>query len=188
MPSDVRDVNVENLLAGRRFLVEWNLNLTAEGVTSYLVHRSEQSTQGYQLITTIASPTNQFIDKVPYTFGIQYFYKVIARNASGVSSDINTAAFVSDMTFDSFEEKPFRSVTVTFDSLVKGEALTGTKDSANLIFTTVSLYRFNSVEVFRNGLALERNVGFAEDNDQTTITLTVAPDSGDSLITSYSKV
>lgn len=188
MPSTVRDVHVENLLAGRRFLVEWDLNLTSEGVTIYEIHRSNVETAGYQKISEINSPTNQFIDKVPYTFGINYFYKVLAKNASGLLSDINASSAVSDTTMDSFEEHPFRATTVTFDSFVTGGGLIGTQDSVNVTFTTTFLYRFNSVEIFRNGLSLVRGIGFTEDNDQTTLTLTIAPALADTLVANYRKV
>ena len=188
MPATVRDVHVENLLSGRRFLIEWDLNNTSESVTSYEVHRSNNETQGYAVVATITSPTNQYIDKVPYTFGINYFYKVLARDGTGILTDINDAAAVQDTTFDSFEEKPFRATTVTFDSFVTGGALAGVQDTINITYTSTSLYRFNTTEIFRNGVALVRGVGYTENNDQTTITMTIAPAPADTLTINFLKV
>ena len=188
MPSVVRDIHVDNLLSGRRFLIEWAPNSVSESVTTYEIHRSVTETTGYEKLGEVGPSTNQFIDKVPYTFGVTFFYKVLARDGTGLRSDINATSGVQDMTFDSFEEAPFRATTVTFDSIIKGEVPSGAKDGVNTTFTTASLYRFNSVEVFVSGLALERGVGFTENNDQTTVTLTVAPAPATGVTVNYLKV
>ena len=188
MPSVVRDVHVENLMSGRRMLIEWSLNPSVEAITTYEVWRSTTEYQGFEKLATIASPTYQYVDKVPYTFGIVYFYKVLARNSSGLLSDINASNAIQDSTFDNFEERPFRSTTVTYDSFVRGEVPAGLKNSVNKVFSASSLFRFDSVEVFVNGLALTRGVGFTENADQISLTLAAAPASNASILISYLKV
>ena len=185
IPSPVRDVHVENLLSGRRMLIEWTPNLAGEVVTVYEIWRSTVEYQGFEKIGQVNAPTYQFIDKVPYTFGIVYFYKVLALNNSGLLSDINATNAVQDSTFDNFEERPFRATMVTYDSFVKGEVPVGVKNSVNKVFNTASLFRFDSVEVFVNGLALVRGVGFTENVDQQTITLTAAPAPASSILINY---
>lgn len=185
MPSAVRDVRVENLLSGRRMLVEWSPNPSLENVTIYEVWRSSMEYQGFTKIAEIYSPTYQYIDKVPYTFGVVYFYKVLARDVSGLLSDLDATNAVQDSTFDNFEERPFRATMVTYDSFVKGEVPAGVKNSVNVTFTTAALYRFNTVEVFVNGLALVRGTGFSENTNQQTITLTVAPAPASSVLVNY---
>jgi hypothetical protein len=185
MPSIVRDVHVENLLSGRRMLVEWSLNPSVEVVTVYEIWRSTMEYQGFEKIAQVSAPTYQYIDKVPYTFGIVYFYKVIGRDNSGLVSDLNASNAVQDSTFDNFEERPFRATMVTYDSFVKGEVPTGTKNSINTSFATAALFRFATVEVFVNGLALVRGVGFTENANQQAITLTVAPAPSATLLVNY---
>ena len=188
MPSIGRHVVVTNLLAGRRMLVEFELNDAAEGVTAYQIWRSAQESEGFELMATVNAPYKQYVDTVPFTFGINYFYKVVAVNASGYSSDISASSAVSDSTFDSFEEKPFRSVAVTYDSFIVGETPTGAVNGLNLAYVTANLYRYNTVEVFVNGLALTRGVNFSENANQKTLTLSVAPTTGSRVRVNYIKV
>lgn len=187
-PSLVRDVHVENLLAGRRMLIEWTLNSIAESVTAYEIWRSTQEYQGFEKISEVASPTYQFIDKVPYTFGIVYFYKVIARDNTGLKSDLSQSNPVQDSTFDDFEERPFRATDVSYDSFAIGEVPSGIKNSVNTNFTTASYFRFNTVQVFVNGVALVRGVGFTESADQKTLVLVTPPAPATTLTVSYLKV
>lgn len=188
MPTTVRDVHVENLLSGRRMLIEWTPNPTLEGVTAYEIWRSTMEYQGFEKIGEVNDPTYQFIDKIPYTFGIVFFYKVLARDASGYKSDITQSNPVSDVTFDDFEESPFRSVTLLHSSFISGEIPSGIINTSNTIFTTASLFRFNTVEVFVNGVARVRGVGFTEGADQTTVTISPAPATGSSVIVNYIKL
>ncbi len=188
MPSIVKGVSVENLLAGRRFLVEWDLNLPSEVVTTYEVQRSTCENKDFVKIADVVAPNTQFVDKVPFTFGVIFFYKVLAVDGTGLKSDIIDSSPVSDQTFDQFEEKPFRATTVAFDSFVVGEVPTGAINGVNTTYTTASLFRFNTVEVRINGVALVRGTGFTESNDQLTLILTAAPTGGQSVIVNYIKV
>lgn len=188
MPSSVRDVHVENLLAGRRFLIDWTLNDDSEGVSIYRIYRSSNANGDFQLLTTITAPTSQFVDKVPFTFGIIFYYKVVAVNSSGLASDISLASPVSDVTFDQFEEKPFRATTVTFDSFVYNETPGGLLNNSNLVYQTAYLYRLGTIQFFKNGLLLKPTVDYTENNDQQSITATVAPISTDKLRLHYTKV
>lgn len=188
MPTTVRDVHVENLLSGRRMLVEWTPNPTLEGVTAYEIWRSTQEYQGFEKIAEVNDPTYQFIDKIPYTFGIVFFYKVIARDASGYRSDITQSNPVSDVTFDDFEEHPFRSTTLVFNSFISNEVPAGAINSSNTLFTTASLFRFNTVEVFVNGIARVRGVSFTEGANQSTVTISPAPVTGNTVVINYIKL
>jgi len=191
MPSIVRHPVVTNLLAGRRILVEWELNDAAEGVTIYQVWRSNLEYESYAKIADIISPYKQYVDKVPYTFGLNFFYKVVAVDASGMSSDISQTPPVSDTTFDGFEEKPFRATTVTFDSFVMGEIPSGAIDGSNHAFTTASLFRYNTTQVVLNvgstSHLLIRGTDYTEGTNQATLTVNTAPVSG-TLLVSYLRV
>ncbi len=188
MPTTVRDVHVENLLSGRRMLVEWTPNPTLEGVTAYEIWRSTMEYQGYEKIGEVNDPTYQFIDKIPYTFGIVFFYKVLARDASGYKSDITQSNYVSDATFDDFEEHPFRSTNLTFDSFIVSETPGGVVDGANKIFTVANLFRFGTVQVFINGVNRLRTTDFAEDPGQKSITFVDAPALGSIIVVNYVKL
>jgi len=188
MPTIVQGVTVENLLVARRMLVEWELNPSAEVVTAYEIHRSTIENDGYEKIAEVNSPYNQFIDKVPFTFGVSFYYKVLARDNAGLRSDIVESPPVSDVTFDQFEERPFRATTVSFDDFAVGEAPTGTIDGINVAFTSASLYRFNTTEVFVNGIKLVRGTTYSENNDQLTLTLTTPPPGGATVSINYIKV
>lgn len=194
IPTPVFGVSVENLLAGRRMLIEWDLNPLAQGITQYTVWRSTQEYQGFERIATLNSPTYQFIDKVPYTFGVIFFYKVLAINASGVSSELKQSNAVSDQTFDDFEEKPFRATTLQFDALVTGETPGGIVDGINKTFTTANLFRFGSLQVFINGvnrINADSNatvVDFTESTDQKSFIFTNAPAIDSIVVISYLKL
>ena len=193
-PTPVYGTSVENLLAGRRMLIEWNLNPVAQGVTQYSIWRSTQEYQGFEQLAVVNSPTYQWIDKVPYTFGVIFFYKVLAINASGVSSDINQSEAVSDQTFDDFEEKPFRATTLQFDALVTGETPGGSVDGVNKTFTTANLFRFGTLQVFVNGvnrINADSNstvVDFTEGTNQMSFTFSSAPAANDIVIIGYLKL
>jgi hypothetical protein len=193
-PTPVFGVSVENLLAGRRMLIEWDLNPLAQGVTQYSIWRSTQEYQGFEKMATVDSPTYQWIDKVPYTFGVIFFYKVLATNASGVSSDIHQSNAVSDQTFDDFEEKPFRATTLQFDALVTGETPGGSADGVNKTFTTANLFRFGSLQVFINGVnrinadSGSTTVDFTEGPDQKSFTFSNAPAINSIIIVGYLKL
>lgn len=175
MPSPVRSIEVENLMSGRRFLIQWALNSITESITTYEIWRSTTEYQGFQKIASVPSPMTQYIDKVPFTFGIVYFYKVIARDNTGLGSDLHQTPAVQDSTFDDFEEAPFRSTSVAFSNFVIGEipVLTVNVSSpppANT-YTLANFFRFNTVQIFVNGLSLIRNTDFTENVDQQTVTL-----------------
>jgi hypothetical protein len=188
MPTPVRDVHVENLLSGRRMLVEWTPNSLAEGVTAYEIWRSTMEYQGFEKIAEVNDPTYQFIDKLPYTFGIVFFYKVIARDASGLKSDISQSNAVQDSTFDDFEERPFRSITLSADSFVVSETPTGIVDGANKTFTVAHTFRFGTLQVFINGVNRFRTTDFSEDPSQISFTFVNAPALGSTLVVNYVKL
>lgn len=189
MPSLVRDVTVTNMLAGRRMLIEWTLNSQSESITAYEIYRSTTEYQGFQKIAEVPSPTYQYMDKAPYTFGVIWFYKVLARDNTGLRSDITESNAVQDSTFDDFEERPFRSTaTITYNSMVVGEVPAGVADGVNMTFTTASLYRMGSVQVLVNGVSALRNSSFTEGTDQQTITINPPPDPGSQVQVNYLKI
>lgn len=188
MPSIVRDIGVENLLSGRRLLITWALNLNTEGVSAYEIWRAPTVSLGFEKIGEVNSPINQYVDKVPFTFGVNYYYKVLARDGSGLKSSLDDTSAVTDSTFDSFEEVPFRSTSVTFDSFINGETPTGVVNSSNTIFQTLNLYRYNTVRVYINGLRKKKTTDFTENVNQRTLTFVVAPTSGAVILVDYLKV
>lgn len=187
MPSIVNGVNVENLLSGRRFLVEWNLNPSIEGVTVYQIWRSTTELSGFAKIAEVQAPTTQYIDKVPFTFGVTFFYKVVAVNSSGQMGDITAASAVSDVTFDNFDEEPFRATSLTVDSFIKNEVPVGVIDGINAVFQTANIYRVNSLEVYVNGVH-RLAADFAQGADQKTFTFVFPPAQGSVISVSYLKL
>lgn len=169
-------------------LVEWTPNLTSEGVTAYEVWRSTQEYQGFEKIAEVAAPTYQFIDKIPYTFGVVFFYKVLARDASGYFSNISQSNAVSDVTFDSFEEHPFRSTNLSFDAFVVSETPSGLINGVNKTFTVLNLFRFDTLQVFVNGINRLRTTDFAEDATQNSFTFISAPVAGSTVVVNYVKL
>ena len=173
MPNVVTHVEVTNLLGGFRFLIEWSLN--TDTVTAYKVYRSPNQDQGFNLIATVVDPGNQYIDKVPFTYGATFYYKVVATNASGSQGDLTQAEAVTDMTFDDFEEKPFRSTEISVNSFVIDGIPAGLINSANTSYTAAVYYRANTLSVYYDGVRLVRNVGFTEGADQKSFTVASAP-------------
>lgn len=172
MPPTVRDVVVTNLLSGFRFLVEWTLNADQDGVTAYKVFRSPNQDHGYSLVATISSPGFQYIDKVPFTYGAIFYYKVVAINSAGASSDITKAPAVTDETFDDFEEKPFRSTDISADSFIFGETLTtNVLNNSNVTFTTAEYFRAGTLRVYIDGYRLQPLIQYTEGVDQKSFTL-----------------
>jgi len=188
MPSVVSNVSVENLLAGRRFLIEWDLNSPEEVVTVYEIWRSTQEYQGFEKVGQVASPTYQFIDKVPYTFGVIFFYKVLAVDNTGYKSNIQQSNAVSDQTFDDFEEKPFRATTLQYDALVVSEVPGGLVNGTNTVFTTANLFRFGSLQVFIDGVNRLPTTDFNENPDQMSFTFTAPPAANSNIVINYLKL
>lgn len=185
MPSVVREVAVENLLSGRRMLIEWTANSSSESVTAYEIWRSTMEYQGFEKIAEVVSPTVQYIDKVPYTFGIVFYYKILARDATGLRSDITQSNPVSDITFDDFEERPFRATNLSYGAYVSNEIPVGAIDGVNKTFTVANLFRFGSVQVHVNGLL---TAAFTEGTNQTSFTLVTAPAVSSVVVASYLKL
>lgn len=67
---------------------------------------------------------------------------------------------------------------------VFAEALTGTQDGTNLVFTTATHFVSTSVALFRNGMREIRGVGYTE-TAPDTVTFTTAPLAGDVIIVDY---
>jgi len=194
IPSVVRGVRCFNLLSNRRFLIEWSLNDPVESITTYYIYRSttESGDRGnngaYVKIGQINSPTTQFIDIVDFTYGVVYYYKVLAVSSSGLVGNISEALPVSDMTFDSFEEEPFRVATITTDSFVTGERVTGTINSINNTFTLSSFFRLGSTAIHLNGIRQALGPDYVEQNDQRTIIFVIPPGTGSIIIADYLKI
>lgn len=171
VPLTVRDVTVTNLLSGFRFLVEWTLNAEQDGVTVYKVFRSPNQDHGYNLVATIQSPGFQFVDKVPFTYGAIFYYKVIAISTTGAMSDLTRAPAVTDETFDDFEERPFRSTDIGAGSFIFGEIPGGALNNSNLNFTTSKYFRAGTLQVYVDGLRLQPLVAYTEGLNQNSFTL-----------------
>src|ERR1035437_3378700 len=169
MPNVVTHVEVTNLLGGFRFLIEWSLN--TDTVTAYKVYRSPNQDQGFNLIATVVDPGNQYIDKGPFTYGATFYYKVVAVNASGLSGDLAQAEAVTDMTFDDFEEKPFRSTEINVSSFVFDETPGGARDNINSNYTTSRYFRSGTLAVYFDGVRLPKPDYCVEGPDQKSFSI-----------------
>lgn len=150
VPSNVRDVQVISLLSQRRFLVQWQDNPETD-ITSYNIYRSEDQSVGYVLVGSVGIPSTQFIDTVPFTFGVNWFWKVTAINSSG-QSDIDSSEPVTDTTVGRFDEEPFKQVQVQKTDLIFNETPMGLLDALNLTFTTLFPFRSGTLQLLENGL------------------------------------
>jgi len=77
------------------------------------------------------------------------------------------------------------ALTQEQDSFVDGEVVSGTKDGSNLAFTTAFVPVAGSVHLYLNGLLQTVSVDYTISGN--LITMTVAPQSDDTLIASYRK-
>jgi hypothetical protein len=78
-----------------------------------------------------------FVDNVPFTFGITWYYKVTAVDNGGNESSLALTAPVQDMSFSQFVEQPFPT-QVEVDDLVNDEIPSGPINAVVTTITTVT--------------------------------------------------
>ena len=134
-PGVVQGIRSTNLLANRGFIIQWSAN-PAPNISVYRVYRSSSPTDNssfYMIGTTPANVTS-FIDNVPYTFGITWYYKVTALDNGNNESSLDLTSPVQDMSFSQFVEQPFPT-QVEVGDLVNDEIPSGL---VNGIYTTIT--------------------------------------------------
>jgi hypothetical protein len=183
-PANVRALQVTNLLDDRGFLLQWAPN-TENNIVSYKIYRSNSPTDvsSFALISSVASNVTTYIDNVPFTFGLTYYYIVTALDNGGNESPLDTANPTQDMSFHSFEEQPFPTVILS-GNIITGEIPSGSINSSNTLFTLAYPYKSNTVTVFLNGAQLFLTTDFILLAPQQ-IQLVVPPMMGDNLRVSY---
>lgn len=185
MPSPLSVIRVFNLLSNGQMLITWNAAIE-NNIASYKVYRSSSPTDNseYSLVATVTAPSTSYVDFVPYSFGIVYYYKVTSVDTSAVESDISLTNPSHENSYHSFEEQPFPT-SVTTNNFIVDENPTGLVNGSNTLYTTSYPYRKNTVEVYVEGLRLVRGVGFTEGPGAQQVTLTVAPTSGNKVRFNY---
>jgi hypothetical protein len=137
-PAVVQGIRSTNLLANRGFIIQWAAN-TEPNVAVYRVYRSSSPTDNssfYMIGTTPANVTS-FIDNVPYTFGITWYYKVTALDTGNNESSLDLTNPVQDMTFSQFVEQPFPT-QVEVNDLVNDEIPSGSLNGVLSFITTIT--------------------------------------------------
>jgi len=134
-PGVVQGIRSTNLLANRGFLIQWSAN-PAPNISVYRVYRSSSPTDNssFQVIGTTPANVTSYIDNVPYTFGITWYYKVTALDNGNNESSLDLTSPVQDMSFSQFVEQPFPT-QVEVGDLINDETPSGL---VNGIFTTIT--------------------------------------------------
>jgi hypothetical protein len=153
-PSNVRALQVTNLLDNRGFLLQWAPNIE-NNIVAYKVYRSNSPTDvsSFALINSTAANVTSYIDNVPFTFGITYYYIVTALDNGGNESSLDTANPTQDMSFHSFEEMPFPTVILAGD-IINNETPSGLVNGSNTLFTTAYPYKNQTLSIYLNGAKL----------------------------------
>jgi hypothetical protein len=137
-PANVRALQVTNLLDDRGFLLEWAPNIE-NNIVAYKVYRSSSPTDvsSFALLNSTPANVTSYIDHVPFTFGLVYYYIVTALDNGGNESPLDTANPTQDMSFHSFEEQPFPTVILAGD-IINDETPSGSINGVHTTITTVT--------------------------------------------------
>lgn len=137
-PSVVQGIRATNLLANRGFIIQWAANVEPN-IALYRVYRSSSPTDNssFYLIGTTPSNVTSFVDNVPYTFGISWYYKVTALDNGNNESPLNLTNPVQDMSFSQFVEQPFPT-QVEVSDIVNDEIPSGDINGVMTTITTVT--------------------------------------------------
>lgn len=159
-PSNVRALQVTNLLDNRGFLLQWAPNIE-NNIVAYKVYRSNSPTDvsSFALINSTAANVTSYIDNVPFTFGIVYYYIVTALDNGGNESPLDTANPTQDMSFHSFEEQPFPTVILAGD-IINNETPSGSVNGSNTLFITAYPYKNQTLSVYLNGAKLSLSTDY----------------------------
>jgi hypothetical protein len=155
MPSIIQNIQVVNLLNNRRYLIQWEQSPEST-VVSYNVYRSESQFAGFALVNStpnlVGAFNPQYIDTVPFTFGVNFYWKVTAVDNLGNESDLSSTPAVSDVTIGQFDEEPFKQVLVQKEDLIYDEIPMGLQNGTNTTYTTLYPFRAGSLQFIRNGI------------------------------------
>ena len=185
-PAQVQGIRATNLLANRGFIIQWAANVEPN-IVLYKVYRSSSPTDNssFQLIGSTPANVTSFVDNVPYTFGITWYYKVTALDNGNNESSIDITAPVQDMSFSQFVEQPFPT-QVEVNDLVNGEIPSGALNGINTLFVTTNPFKLGTLAVFLNGVKLMAGVDYTLNIPQQ-FTLVSAPLSTDYIRVDYLK-
>ncbi len=185
-PGQVQGTRATNLLANRGFIIQWAANVEPN-ISLYRVYRSSSPTDNssFQIIGTTPANVTSFVDNVPFTFGITWYYKITALDNGNNESSLDLTNPVQDMSFSQFVEQPFPT-TVEVGDMVNDEIPSGVIDGVNTLFTTSFPFKGSSLSVFLNGARLAGGLDFTLSIPQQ-FTLVTAPQSGGFLRVSYLK-
>lgn len=187
-PTLVRDTTVVSLLSRRQFLVQW-LQSPETDILFYNIYRSENQFSGFSLVGQVAIPSTQFVDTVPFTFGVNFYWKVTAINNADQESDIDSTESVSDITIGQFDEEPFKQVNVQAQDFVYNETPGGPLNGSNVVFTTVKVFRAGTLQVFWNGVLIDKSSFTENITTHKSFTLIgIVPVPTDTLTVTYIKL
>jgi hypothetical protein len=188
-PAVIHTLDVQNLLADRGFLLSWAPGLETN-LVGYNVYRSPSPTDNssYELLSaskpSCPITTRNWIDKVPYSFGITFYYKVTAMDDQGNESSLFLTTPCHDNSFHSFDEQPFFQ-QVQLNTPVIDEAVVGTPNNILVTFSTAAAYKAGTLAVYLNGARQIRGDDFNEGPTQTQFTFTDPPDAGGTIRVDY---
>ncbi len=185
-PATVQGTRATNLLANRGFIIQWAANVEPN-IALYRVYRSSSptDTSSFYVIGTTPANVTSFVDNVPFTFGISWYYKVTALDNGNNESPLNLTNPVQDMSFSQFVEQPFPT-TVEINDLINDEIPSGLLNGSNTLFTTAFPFKGSTLSIYLNGVKLMKDVDFTLNIPQQ-FTLVEGPLSTDFLRVSYIK-
>lgn len=185
-PAQVQGTRATNLLANRGFIIQWAANVEPN-IAYYRVYRSSSPTDNssFYIIGTTPNNVTSFVDNVPFTFGITWYYKVTALDTGNNESSLDLTNPVQDMTFSQFVEQPFPT-SIEVGDLVNGEIPSGALDGVNTVYITANPYKTSTLCVYFNGVKLMAGVDYFVNIPQQ-FTLVSAPLSTDFLRVDYLK-
>jgi len=185
-PAQVQGTRATNLLANRGFIIQWSANVEPN-IAYYRVYRSSSPTDNssFYIIGTTPNNVTSFVDNVPFTFGITWYYKVTALDTGNNESSLDLTNPVQDMTFSQFVEQPFPT-SIEVGDLVNGEIPSGALDGVNTVYTTSNPFKTSTLSVYFNGVKLMANVDYFVNIPQQ-FTLVSAPLSTDYIRVDYLK-
>jgi hypothetical protein len=187
-PLPVRGMNVINLIAERGFLIEWQPNIEVN-IVQYRIYRSPSPTDAslFTLIANTPAAVTNYVDHVPFQFGIVFYYKVTAVDNGGNESNLALTTAFQDNSFHSFEEQPFSSLVPIVNNEVNDETPTGVQDNVNTTFMTLFTYEAGTLQVYVNGVRQIKVVQFNE-GSAPIFTLVTAPKPTDYIRVNYDKL
>lgn len=186
-PDTVKNTRVFNLLQLRNFLITWSPNQELN-ITNYRVYRSSSPTDSasFSVVQTTPANVTSAFDFVPFSFGIVFYWKVTAIDNGGNESSIAETSPVHENTYHDFEEQPFPMVA-TSSTFVSGETPLGTINNVNMLFTTIFPYRPGSIQVYLDGIRMDKDTEYTEGPLSQQITFLDPPDSGSMVRVDYIK-